>query len=380
MSLDKNATEEQQLRPISNLVEFTDRTLEHSFRWIGHRWFSNYGEIWTDDFDETVGSSFPSRFWGNREKSKENGERWCHRHRDWKNGLATNKLGANAPIVGGISKDGANWELGGAGPDGRQEVIALDRTKPTNLWAFPVPTTSQHDKCKELEGKEVWTREGVWRCLFPMDKRQVDYQVQKGSPSSGASSEDRKLFGDYTAYLDWKSAIRTAMREQKERDRVLARIQHERELEERQNRARLEKQRSEQDRLESERIALERINSMRVEKERLDREQRFRREQERFEADRQIQDARWDNDSYNPRRPVKAQWEAARGAPSAATDLGKAVASSTTTNETITKQDGSLETKQTIKTWYKDGTSSVTERITSAPQEQDGKKSGWFWK
>lgn len=368
-SSSNSSEEEQQLRPISNLVATTDRMLDRSFHWVTNRWFSSYDKNWTGDFEDTFASSFPTYFWGQRERFKDS----CHRG-SWN----SKKLGQNPEIVGGVSEDGSSWILGGSGPDGSKEAIALDRTKPTNLWAFPVPTTSQHDKCKELEGQGVWTPEGVWRCLFPLDKRQVEVQTNKGKPGSGAKLEDRKLFGDYTAYMDWKSAIRKAMRTKEEQIRLEKKLQHEKAVAEHEARAQaaLERQqqefrkqelkRQEQQYLENERLAQLRLSQLQSENE------KWKSAQSAKFDESMVHEARWDNDSYNPKRPVKAQV--------AEVSPGKEVVSTTTVNETFIKQDGTSETKKTVTTHFKDGTSSVTENVSSSRDQSGNSKGGWFWK
>lgn len=321
------------LRSITKMVDFSDRTISKTSHFMA-RFLSEYTDNWNDDACRTGG--FRERFHRHREA-------WG-RHRAC--GGDTTKLGQNPELAGGFSADKSTWQLGG-GSGG--ESIPLDKSKPTNLWSYPVPTTAQHDKCAELSGDGVWTREGVWRCLFPLDKRQIDNEVQKGSANAPLSQQ--KLFGDYTDYLDWKSGIRKAMSKQQELDRAVARMEQEK----LQERAEAQKQ--------AQRQALE---------------ERWQRSSERVEPYQQQN--RWDQSAaQNPSRPVKERWEAA--APVNAKS-GKSIASTSTTSETTTKPDGSLETKQVVQTWYKDGTSSVSERITTGAQKaSDGSNaSGWFWK
>lgn len=332
--------DETQSKPMNSMIDFTDRTLDKTFKFVS-RFLSESGEPWPD-------------------KSTHQREgHWCRRRR-WgqEREIETTKLGQNSGLSGYVSNDA--WHLGGNSQSASDpnNIIPLDRTKPTNLWAFPAPTTAQHDKCKELDGQSVWTREGAWRCLFPLDKRQVEHQVQLSSGSSNSSLDDRKLFGDYTDYLDWKSGFRKAMRAQQELDREVVK-----------------------EKLERERQAV-------YQQQELARQARQEQEMARQAAARE-----WGrgnstpDDLYNPRRPVKAQWESAKDSHSPSTepvkvesDLGKTVVSTVTTNETITKQDGTLETKNIVQKWYKDGTSSVTERITNSADKPANSNPGWFWK
>ena len=116
------------------------------------------------------------------------GGRWHH-----------NKLGQHPEVVGYLDGN-ANWDLGNG------NVIELDKTKQTNIWAFPVPSSVQDQRCRDLGGKGVWTRESVWRCLFPTDKRRLEYELEK----SKDGNVEGRLFGDYTSYLDWRAGMKKA--------------------------------------------------------------------------------------------------------------------------------------------------------------------------
>lgn len=359
--------DEAQIKPMNNLVDFTDRSVDRTFRFFS-KFFSDYEESWAEGLDNTT-CSFPP--W--REHWKEHRDRkWgCRRKCNREEGGEVYKLGQSPSLVGGLNGDNSAWQLSGNNSLDPTNSIPLDKSKPSNLWAFPVPTTKQHDKCEELNGQGVWTREGVWRCLFPLDNLQVQRQVQIGSADSKAPTSERKLFGDYTDYLDWKSAIRKAMREKEERDRAIARIEHDKQENERQEYIRQVHARKEQERIEAERQARE----------------HWTRQQERIDADRQLREqfarqqelVRKEKEEHlaamrSQQQQQQQQWEPVR-------NLDKTVVSTSTTSETVTKEDGTSETKQIIQKWYKDGTSTVTERVTTAPPTADGKgRSGWFWK
>uniref|UniRef100_A0A060T7J2 ARAD1B19624p n=1 Tax=Blastobotrys adeninivorans TaxID=409370 RepID=A0A060T7J2_BLAAD len=60
-----------------------------------------------------------------------------------------------------------------------------------------------------------------------------------------------------------------------------------------------------------------------------------------------------------------------------AESAGKRVVSTSVTSETITNNEGQLETKRRVEKWYDDGTKSVKETIENG--ENKG-SSGWFWR
>lgn len=173
-----------------------------------------------------------------------------------------------------------------------------------SLWAFPVPSARQYERCKEADGKSVWNKDGVWRCLFPNDE---NYSKVNGD-----------YFKDYTGFLDWRRQMKLAMVEER--------------------------------------------NKRRKEKE------------EQWSQWQQTNDNSSATGSSNNNNSGVKYISATE-----AEKQGKKIISSSILNETVTKDDGSIETKQVVKKWYDDGTTSMTESINNNNNHGDG-KNGWFWK
>jgi hypothetical protein len=160
---------------IQSVITSTDHFLQKSSHFYS-KFLSDYAEPWTPESERKW-----CRGWGH-------GGRWHH-----------SKLGQHPEAVGHLDVN-ANWDLGNG------QVIELDKTKQTNLWAFPVPSSAQDQRCRDLGGDGVWTRESVWRCLFPADKRRLQHELEKAKNGN----VEGRLFGDYTDYLDWKAGMKKA--------------------------------------------------------------------------------------------------------------------------------------------------------------------------
>lgn len=260
----RNSTDSSSQSPssIDDFVDLADRTIDKTVKGLS-KIVHDYGGEWNDSIEDTLTSTLPSFVWGGRERFNQQRDAW---------------LGDNW-----VSHSSNTAELD----------LKLDETKPNNIWAFPVPSTKQYAKCKELEGSSVWTQEGVWRCLFPKNKHQLNKEL---NATAASDPEDRKLFGDYSSYLDWKSVMRSNMAAQRQRER--------------------------QEMVEKEKVGTKYISQSEAEKS------------------------------------------------------GKRVISSSMSSQTISKDDGSLETKQVVQKWYEDGTSSLTETVSTSPDHAKG----WFWK
>lgn len=151
-----------------SLNEFTDlmnRTLRFTTQGINS--FLN-GSGWSDSIGETINSTIPSILLGSGNANADYQDVW-----------ASDKV---------VTSD---------------HEVPLDTTKPRNLWAYPVPSTNQYAKCKDMNGTSVWTREGVWRCLFPQSANLLGLELNKST-----EKENRQLFGTYNGYLDWKVYMR----------------------------------------------------------------------------------------------------------------------------------------------------------------------------
>lgn len=256
-----NTSSDISLSPINDFVDLADRTIDNTFKKVS-KIVHDYGGDWED----TISSGLPSIFWGGRDQLARKYDEWL---RD-DDGTMTN----------------------------RENVLPLDETKPSHLWAYPVPSTKQYSQCQDLGGNSVWTREGVWRCLFPASQADLDAELRK-------PKDERRLYGDYTGFLDWKAGMRRAMLAARAKERA---------------------------------------------------------EQEKNQPQRQMSSL-W---SGKPKYISESE----------ATAAGKRIVSSSISSETITKDDGSLETKKVVQKWYDDGTTSKTEEVSNSVD----KTSGWFWK
>lgn len=283
MANDKNnsssdITSDTQMTPIGDLVDLADRTIDRTYKGVS-KIMQDYGGEWNDTFQDTVTSALPSFIWGGRDQFNKRRDEWLGDLYD----------------SGTLSIDGSDTSRPSIFGSEPESQLLLDTSKPSNMWAYPVPSTKQYADCKELQGKSVWTREGVWRCLFPQDQLKLDQELRK-------PNTERRLFGDYITYLDWKTGMRKALLEKR---------QHERE---------------------------------------------------------QLK-AEWEKEQHvfaNPKYISQAEAE----------KNGKKVISSSISTETLSKEDGSFETKKVVQKWYDDGTSSIAENISNSKD----KRSGWFWK
>lgn len=332
------------IKPLTELINLTDRTLNQMFRGISSI-YSNYHDSvedtlstaiptvlketsdelfrktndWFSDFDrisrENFGESITERASKWYEKGGEFGDRlWPE--------LFGPRFGPLTQIQIGLKSIGNNQF--------EPIKIDLDESKPTDLVSFPIPTTRKYTECKELKGQSVWTREGIWRCLFPkssLDKSQLSQALDKASSISSQSSngilgaltssdksnnvdelQQYYVFPDFTSYLDWKSEIRKAMEYKLKQDR-----------------------------------------------------KKYSDVYPEDSTSRAITPIR-NNTSYISEEEAEK--------------LGKKVVSSCIESRTITTENGDLETKKVVRKWYDDGTASISEYVNTTPKES----SGWFWK
>lgn len=207
----------------------------------------------------------------------------------------------------GIGTAVSAWPMSRPAGDEAKE-INKDRAPAScsNLWAYPVPSFRQYNKCMENNGVSAWSRDGVWRCLFPNSVQDLDFD------GTQTASEDRRWFKDYSVFLDWRRAMYVAQ---------LTKVQQE-----------------------------------------LDAKKQQR--QQSFES------SDWKQPFGSSSKDVKYVSE------SEAEKQGKRVISSSIVSETVSQEDGTLQTKQRIKKWYDDNTVSVTETTDAKPQDSKG----WFWK
>lgn len=135
----------------------------------------------------------------------------------WKDTISETLNSSLPAIILGGTKNGSSdyqdvWSNTGYATD--DTSVPLDTTKPGNIWAFPVPSTKQYQRCQELKGTSVWTRQGVWRCLFPQSQNLLDHELNKPVTDTG-----RQIFGDYNTFLDWKVHMRKLKEEKIEKQR-----------------------------------------------------------------------------------------------------------------------------------------------------------------
>lgn len=336
------------IAPLTDLINLTDRTLNQMFSGISSI-YSNYHDSLEDTVEETLSTALPTVL-------KRTSDELFERTSDWISDLdklSTEKTGES------FSDRASKWyERGGEfgdrfwpglfgarfGPltqiqigqkaigDSKFEPIKidLDESKPSDLVSFPIPSTRKYTKCKELKGQSVWTREGVWRCLFPKsmsDSSQLSQALHKSSNIPSQSSggilgaltttdeasraeelQQHYVFSDFTSYLDWKSEIRKAIEYKKKQDR-----------------------------------------------------ERYSDSYPEDNVSKAITPIR-NNKSYISEEEAEK--------------LGKKVISSSIESRTITTENGDLETKKIVRKWYDDGTASISESVKTTPRSS----SGWFWK
>jgi hypothetical protein len=180
------------------------------------------------------------------------------------------------------------------------------------MWGYPVPSMRQYDRCKENDGVSVWSRDGVWRCLFPNvsdAKEQLKNLDIDGN--NGTRLEDQQWFSDYSFYLDWRRAMRKA--------------------------------------------------------EEAKREQEWQRSKQHY-------DSLWSDKPTEQKSKVPTKYVSELEAEK----QGKNVISTSVVSETVSREDGTLETKRIVKKWYDDDTVSVSETVNTGLDNDN--KGGWFWK
>ncbi|ANB11079.1 Mpm1p [Sugiyamaella lignohabitans] len=236
-----------------------------------------------------------------------------------------------------------------------------DCRKDSKMWGYPVPSQRQYDKCIENNGTSVWSRDGVWRCLFPesnanpMAIANAKDVAASASASSGSSLENHQWFTDYSVYLDWRRAMRKAEAAKRE---------------------------SEWNRI----------------KERKEKLFSFPSDSDIESSARSTSISSGNSSGNNGSTAVSATSSAAKQiTESEAEDQGKNVISKSIVVESVWR-DGKLQTRQVVKKWYDDNTVSVKETTNSnansnsnpaltSGTSEDGlnhhsndSKGGWFWK
>lgn len=364
------STQDDTLSPVSDLIGATDRVLDRVYK-NASQIVNNYSDYWSDPIDESTSYNIPgfmrdraneyldkaaAYYNGNTEPQDRNTDNESRRHRPWGHGNCHWRKPRNRQIKGDVfqiegpgvpeTKDRYGNGISTFSDNGAQ-FINLDRSKPKDLQASPVPSGAQYEKCKGLDGTSVWTKEGVWRCLFPAsnsDQRALDAALVKTKINSpnyfatkdgkitttamGNSSNEKiltsaQVFPDFGTYLDWKSGVRNALRENYFHSRTM----------------------------------------------------------EKPSGVNRIHDARHDTPKTAPVSNVSEQDTKHGSFDQDLKNQSKKVTSTSFITSTITKEDGSLETKEIMKKWYSDGTTSTTENIkNSRVPEHERESSGWFWK
>ncbi|VVT57186.1 uncharacterized protein SAPINGB_P005577 [Magnusiomyces paraingens] len=348
-NIGSSASKDDSLSPISDFIDLTDKTLDRMYR-NASQLYNDYQGRWSDSVDDTLSTSIPTFFreradnffqhnpWFSSSSDEDSGFsrlpwKWNH-SRNWNSSLDVFQVEGDSESNENVGASGSLTTTTGDSLTSPQ-TIELDQSKPRNLWAFPVPSTRQYDNCKELQGTSLWTREGVWRCLFPKsssDQARLDQALEKSKnadyasasnttdPSTSSTLTETQVFSDFTTYLDWKSAVRKAI----------------------------------------------------AAKRRLERAEWQKQFDSQFgdKSPQQYQSGQLTTSSpkFITEEEAKAQ--------------NKKVVSSAYSSTTVTKDDGSLETRKVIEKWYDDGTASVTEKINNSPNDGKGNDgtSGWFWK
>lgn len=173
-------TDIEPLSPVSDLIDLTDKALDRAYRSASNL-FNNYSEVWSDQVDDTLSATIPTFFHKTVEEALNASESLFARefdnddkhpwHRHWRRRCGKNQENLSSVFqIEGATYTSANDSFGGElGIDAasNQEFINLDQSKPKDLYAYPVPSGRQYSQCKAYRGTSLWTREGVWRCLFP---------------------------------------------------------------------------------------------------------------------------------------------------------------------------------------------------------------------
>lgn len=265
---DKNKPDDKadSLPSFNEFADIFNRTLNFTSRGVGDL-LDTYSEGWKDTISETLNSSLPA--------------------------IILNGTKNGSPDYQDV------WSNAGYATD--DTSVPLDTTKPDNIWAFPVPSTKQYQRCKDLQGTSVWTRQGVWRCLFPQSQNLLENELNKPVSDTG-----RQIFGDYNAFLDWK-------------------------------------------------VYMRRLKEEKIEKQREELQRKWQENREKYAQAVETTVSKTGEDSPD-----------------------KKVVSSSVSTHSYTKDDGTFETKKTVKKWYEDGTSSTVETVSNGPDTDS--PSGWFWK
>lgn len=351
-----------QISPVSEFIDLTDKTLDQAYR-NASRMYRDYSDSWTDSVDDTLATTLPTFFREHADNFFQNSrlappiddtdDRGWHRGHWRRFRNRGGNFSSDSFQIGGDSVD----NNGVAAATTPSQFIALDPSKPKNLWAFPVPNDRQYEKCKELEGTSLWTRDGVWRCLFPSsaseqsrlnqaldNSKHADFSAQVANSKAGGETPDigaireAQVFPDVSIYLNWKTAIRKAIQAKRAQERAEWQKQFDSRF---QNRGYGENQGQ--------------LTQAPSQSSETPQQQQQQQQQPKFISEEE----------------AHAQ--------------NKKVVSSAYSSSTFTKEDGSLETRKVVEKWYDDGTTSVTERVSNSANHNDDTRSsssssGWFWK
>lgn len=347
------------LSPVSDLIDVTDKALDKMYK-NASQIFENYSDIWSDSLDDSLSSSVPTFFRDRADAfinkalsafdDEGNLEDGSHTQRPWGFGpwgrARRSQIDGNTFQVEGLpvsnSSEGFGQLTTANSSDSNAQVINLDESKPKNIYSYLVPSGPQYEQCKELDGTSVWTKEGLWRCLFPAssnDQHVLDAALSRSKANgpnfflpkskaslvaSNSSNEEllksTQVFPDFSTYLDWRSGVRKALRENHSRARA-------------------------------------------------EWKSKFDKNVKLFgnQSDGVVT-------TSDPGHLSKTKYITEEEAE----QQNKQIVSSSFASSTVTKDDGSLETKEVVKKWYSDGTASVTESVKNSKDGHESK--GWFWK
>lgn len=306
------------LDAINKLISQTDILLQKS-----NRFYSFISDLPSEEFSTSSRHRWGP--WGH----------WGRHHHHW-----DFRLGQSSAIVGDFSSGVFRHAsfASSSNHSSTDQTIPLDVSKPSNIWAFPVPSSDKADTCRDLQGKGVWTRDGVWRCLFPNGlnaKTRLDNEANRSEV----------VFADYGAYLDWKRRMKSMIRE-----RTIGVQQNEYPQQQQQ----------------------QQTHHVCTNHQQHEKQNDWVGQNSSFDTPKQ--------NSYSD----------------------QAIVAEVTFRETYKKPDGTFETKETIKKNFKNGNSTTVERIHSAPDistsstlpnsnvnsssvqsqidSSESGSGGWFWK
>lgn len=80
------------------------------------------------------------------------------------------------------------------------------------LSAYPTPSTTEYQQCKEGDGVSAWDDKGWWRCLFP-SKSNYNDELSYSDVSNDSENKHGLFFKDYNSLMDWNLEMRKLVKQ-----------------------------------------------------------------------------------------------------------------------------------------------------------------------